>query len=57
MTVREYLAAVRGAFRGFERFATISSLLETSLYAGGGGPEDEARALEELEAMRGELEG
>ncbi|MDG7013075.1 MAG: hypothetical protein JRN46_02455 [Nitrososphaerota archaeon] len=57
MTVREYLAAVRGAFRGFERFATISSLLETSLYAGGGGPGDEARARGELEAMRRELEG
>ena len=57
MTVREYLAAVRGAFRGFERFATISSLLETTLYAGGGGPGDEARARGELEAMRRELEG
>ncbi len=57
MTVREYLAAVQGRLRGFERLRAISSLLELRLYAGGGDPGDEARAQEELAAMRRELEG
>jgi hypothetical protein len=56
-TVREYLAAVRGSLKGAGHFATISSLLEAHLYAGGGGPGDEAKAKAELDALRRDLEG
>ena len=57
MTVREYLALVRGKAKGQSHFEYISSALESHLYGTGVYREVEEWEERELKLLRGELEG